>query len=203
MELIVATRNKDKLKEIKALLKGLPVKVVSLKNFGYVPEVKEDGATLEVNAKKKAVQVARFLKGLAVGDDSGLEVDSLGGKPGVYSARFSGKGATYKSNNEKLLKLLKGKPLSKRRASFRCAIAFADKGRLIGVVEGRSCGTIGFESKGRAGFGYDPIFVPDGYKKTFAEIGIRRKNRISHRSKALIKAKKMIARYCRQKKAKV
>ena len=200
MELVVATRNQDKLKEIKTLLKGLPIKVVSLKNFWHAPEVKEDGMTLEANAKKKAVQTSRFLKGLAVADDSGLEVASLGGKPGVYSARFSGKGATYKSNNEKLLRLLKGVPLTKRKACFRCSIAFADKGRLIGVAEGRCRGTIGFESKGRAGFGYDPIFLPNGYKKTFAQIGIKRKNRISHRSKALIKAKGMIAKHCRNQK---
>jgi len=195
MELIVATRNQDKLKEIKILLKGLPIKVVSLSNFEHVPEVKEDGATLEANAKKKAVCVSRFLKKLAVADDSGLEVPSLGNRPGVYSARFSGKGATYKTNNEKLLNLLKGAPLSKRRASFRCAIAIADKGKIVGAAEGRCSGRIGFEPKGRTGFGYDPLFIPNGYKKTFAQLGIAKKNKISHRSRALVQAKKIIKRY--------
>lgn len=192
MELVVATRNQHKLKEIKTLLRGLPVKVLSIDNFKGVPEVKEDGATLKANAKKKAVQVSRFLKRLVIADDSGLEVKSLGGKPGVYSARFSGKGATYASNNEKLLRLLKGLEAGKREALFRCVIAIADKGRLVGLAEGRSRGRIGFEPKGRAGFGYDPVFMPNGYKKTFAQLGIIQKNRISHRSRALLKARNII-----------
>lgn len=195
MELIVATRNQDKLKEIKTLLKGLPIKVISLNAFKGIPGIIEDRKTLEGNAKKKAVQVSRFLKRLAVADDSGLEVDALKGRPGVYSARFSGRGATYTSNNSKVLRLLRDVPASKRKACFRCVIAVADRGRLVGIAEGRCKGRIGFEPKGRAGFGYDPIFIPNGYKKTFAEIGIRNKNKISHRSKALIKAEKFIRRY--------
>ena len=195
MELVVATRNQHKLKEIKTLLKGLPVKVLSINNFKGVPEVIEDGATLKANAKKKAIQVSRFLKRLVIADDSGLEVKVLGGKPGVYSARFSGKGATYTSNNEKLLRLLKGLPAGKRKALFRCVMAVADKGRLVGLTEGRSRGRIGFEAKGRAGFGYDPVFISDGYKKTFAQLGIKKKNRISHRSRALVKARKIVKRY--------
>ena len=195
MELVIATRNKHKLREIKALLKGLPVDVFSLESFKGVPDVIEDGKTLEDNAVKKAVQISRFLKKLAVADDSGLEVEYLNGDPGVYSARFSGKGATYKSNNEKLLRLLKGVPLSKRKACFRCVIVVADKGKVIGVAEGRCSGNIGFESKGHNGFGYDPLFIPGGLKKTFAQIRASRKNKISHRSKALAKAKKIIAKY--------
>ncbi len=192
MKLVVATRNKDKLKEIKTLLKGLPIKVISLNSFKDVPEVIEDGKTLEANARKKAIQVSRHLKKLAVADDSGLEVPVLGNRPGVYSARFSGKGATYSSNNKKVLRLLKGTPISKRTACFRCVIAVADKGKVVGIAEGRCRGRIGFEPKGRAGFGYDPIFVPNGHKKTFAEMGLKKKNRISHRGKALVKAKKLI-----------
>ena len=192
MKLVVATRNKDKLKEIKTLLKGLPIKVISLNSFKDVPEVIEDGKTLEANARKKAIQVSRHLKKLAMADDSGLEVPVLGNRPGVYSARFSGKGATYSSNNKKVLRLLKGTPISKRTACFRCVIAVADKGKVAGIAEGRCSGRIGFESKGRAGFGYDPIFVPNGHKKTFAEMGLKKKNRISHRGKALVKAKKLI-----------
>jgi len=195
MDLVVATRNKDKLREIKALIKGLRVKVFCLDSFKGVPEVIEDGKTLEDNAIKKAVQVSKFLKRFAVADDSGLEVDYLDGDPGVYSARFSGKRATYKSNNEKLLRLLKGTPLYKRKAFFRCVIAVADKGKIIGVAEGRCRGKIGFESKGDNGFGYDPVFMPDGYKETFAEMAAVGKNKISHRSKALAKAKKIILKY--------
>ncbi len=195
MELVVATRNKDKLKEIKALLKGLPVEVFSLDSFKGVPEVIEDGLTLEENARKKAVQISRFLNKFVVADDSGLEVEYLDGDPGVYSARFSGKGATYESNNKKLLRLLKNAPLSKRKACFKCVIAVADKGKVIGIAEGRCSGKIGFEPKGDNGFGYDPVFIPDGYKKTFAQMAPARKNKISHRSIALAKARKIIAKY--------
>jgi len=195
MELVVATRNEDKLREIKALLKGLPVNVFSLNSFEGVPDVIEDGSTLEENARKKAVQISRFLKKFAVADDSGLEVEFLNGDPGVYSARFSGKGATYKSNNEKLLRLLKDVPPAKRKACFKCVIAVADKGRIIGIAEGGCSGKIGFESKGDNGFGYDPVFIPDGYKKTFAQMGAVQKNKISHRSKALSKAKNIISKY--------
>lgn len=195
MELVVATRNKDKLKEIKALLKGFRVEVFSLDSFKLVTEVLEDGKTLEDNAIKKAVQVSKFLRRFAVADDSGLEVEYLDGDPGVYSARFSGKFATYKTNNEKLLKLLKGAPLPKRKACFRCVIAIADKGRVIGVAEGRCRGKIGFESKGDNGFGYDPVFMPNGFKKTFAQMSASQKNKISHRSIALKKAKSIISNH--------
>lgn len=195
MELVAATRNKNKLREIKALLKGLPAKVFSLDSFKGAPEVVEDGNTLEENAIKKAVQISRFLKKFAVADDSGLEVEYLNGAPGIYSARFSGKNATYKSNNEKLLRLLKGVPPAKRKACFKCVIAVADKGKVIGIAEGKCMGKIGIESKGGNGFGYDPVFTPDGYKKTFAEMAPAKKNKISHRSRALAKAKKIIAGY--------
>jgi XTP/dITP diphosphohydrolase len=195
MQLIVATRNRDKLKEIRTLLKALPLKVKSLDSFKNVPDVIENGRTLESNAKKKAVQTSRFLKTLVVADDSGLEIKALGGKPGVYSARFSGKNATYDSNNEKVLRLLKNISAGKRKAAFRCVMAIADKGRIIAVAEGRCSGRIGFKPLGREGFGYDPLFIPDGYKKTFAQIGMKRKNSISHRSKALKKARVIIKRY--------
>jgi XTP/dITP diphosphohydrolase len=195
MELVVATRNKDKLREIKALLEELPVEVFSLNSFKGVPDVIENGSTLEENARKKATQTSRFLKKFVVADDSGLEVKFLNGDPGVYSARFSGKGATYKSNNEKLLRLLKRVPLAKRKACFKCVIVVADKGKIIGVAEGVCNGKICFESRGNNGFGYDPVFMPDGYKKTFAQMSAVQKNKISHRSKALSKAKNIISKY--------
>ncbi|MFC1624054.1 RdgB/HAM1 family non-canonical purine NTP pyrophosphatase [Candidatus Omnitrophota bacterium] len=196
MELVVATRNRDKFTEIKTLLNDLPLQALSLNNFKDVPEVKEDGLTFEANAKKKAIQTSRFLKRLVISDDSGLEVEVLRGKPGVYSARFSGKGATYASNNRKLLGLLKDTPLYKRKAQFRCVIAIADRGKIVGVREGRCKGRIGFKSVGETGFGYDPIFIPYGYKRTFAQLGAYKKNKISHRKRALVKAKKVIKRYC-------
>ena len=141
-----------------------------------MPEVKEDRLTLEGNAKKKALQTSKFLKKLVVADDSGLEVESLKGAPGVYSARFSGRGATYASNNEKLLRLLKDLPKSKRKARFRCVISLADQGKLVGVRKGTCIGKIGFKPLGRSGFGYDPVFIPFSYKKTFAQLGIKKKN---------------------------
>jgi len=195
MELVVATRNKDKLREIKALLKELPVEIFSLDSFKDVPDVVEDGRTLEDNAIKKAVQVSKFLKKFTVADDSGLVLEYLNGDPGVCSARYSGEGATYKSNNEKLLRFLKGVPLAKRKACFKCVIAVADKGRVIGTAEGVCSGKICFTLKGDNGFGYDPIFIPDGCKKTFAEMDPARKNEISHRNKALAKTKKIISKY--------
>ena len=195
IELVIATRNKDKLKEIKTLLKDLPIKILSLDGFKCVPEVKEDRKTLEGNANKKALQISRFLKKLVVADDSGLEVAAIGNKPGVYSARFSGKSATYKSNNSKLLKLLSGVPFSKRKAMFRCVIAVADRGEMVGLAEGRCNGRIGFKPAGKTGFGYDPVFIPNGHKKTFAQMGLKKKNKISHRSKALIKTKDIIRNY--------
>lgn len=195
MKLIVATRNQHKLKEIKVLLRGVPVKVISLADFKNVPAVKEDRKTLEANAKKKAAVVSRALKAFVVADDSGLEVKALKGAPGVYSARFSGRKATYASNNEKLLNLLKDVPLGGRQARFRCVIAIADRGRTIGLAEGRCDGKITFRPMGRLGFGYDPVFIPTGYKKTFAQLGLNKKNRISHRSRALTQAKAIIKRY--------
>jgi len=195
MRIVVATGNRDKLKEIRTLLKGLPLQFESLNSFKGVPKVIENGRTLESNAGKKAVQTSKFLKTLVVADDSGLEIKALGGKPGVYSARFSGKNATYDSNNKKVLRLLKNIPRDKRKAVFRCVIAMADKGKIIGIAEGKCGGRIGFNPEGRNGFGYDPIFIPDGYKKTFAQLGINKKNSISHRSKALVKAKAIIKKY--------
>lgn len=195
MELVVATRNQHKLYEIKTLLKNLPIEVFSLDSFKNVPEVVEDGKTMEENAIKKAIQTSKFLKRIVIADDSGLEVDALNGRPGVFSARFSGKGATYESNNIKLLNLLKDTPLNKRKATFRCIIAIADNGKMIGLAEGRCHGKVGFYPKGKNGFGYDPVFIPSGYKKSFAQLSPLEKNKISHRGKALAKAKQLILKY--------
>ena len=160
-----------------------------------IPDVVENGKTFRWNSIKKAVTISKFLKAFVIADDSGLMVWAIGGKPGVRSARFSGPNAADKDNNKKLLGLMKNVPAVKRKATFVCAIALADSGKLIGTVEGRCNGRLQYEPKGENGFGYDPLFVPNGYKRTFAEMKPGFKNRISHRSKALEKAKKVIERY--------
>ena len=198
MELVVATKNKKKLEEIKEILKGLDLKISSLINYNRTPRIIENGKTFRDNAIKKAVKIARFTKKLTLGEDSGLCVDALEGKPGVYSSRFAGKNKSDAGNNAKVLKLLEGKPLNKRKAHYICAVALADKDGLLSVVEGRCNGFIGFDLKGKYGFGYDPIFVIPKYKKTFAQLGPRIKHKMSHRFRALEKAKKIIQKYIEQ-----
>ncbi len=195
MELIVATKNKKKLGEIKEILKGLSLKIISLADFPKTPQIIENGKTFQENAIKKAVKTARFTKQLTMGEDSGLCVDALGGKPSVYSARFSGKDKSDEKNNLKLLEVLKGLPVNKRKAHYCSAVALADKNGLIGVVEGKCDGLIGFEPKGAFGFGYDPLFVIPKYGKTFAQLGVGIKHKMSHRYHALKKARKIIKKY--------
>ena len=195
MELLVATKNKKKLQEIEEILKDLNLKIASLADYPKPPQIVEDGKTFTANAVKKAVKTARFTKKLTLGEDSGICVKALGGKPGVYSSRFSGKDKSDLKNNLKLLKLLKKIPLSKRRAYYVCAVALADQSGLVGAVEGRCNGLIGFEPKGTHGFGYDPLFIIPKYKKTFAQLGPQIKHRMSHRYHALKKARKIIQKY--------
>lgn len=197
-KLVVATQNKKKLEEIKEILRGLDLKISSLINYNLTPRIIENGRTFRDNAIKKAVKIARFTKKLTLGEDSGLCVDALEGKPGVYSSRFAGNNKSDARNNAKVLKLLEGKPLNKRKAHYVCAVALADKDGLLSVVEGRCNGFIGFELKGKYGFGYDPIFVIPKYKKTFAELGPYIKHKMSHRFRALDKAKKIIQKYIEQ-----
>jgi len=194
--LIIASTNKNKKREIKNLLKGLKVKVLSLEEANRkVPVIVEDGKTFRQNAVKKAVTISKVLNDFVIADDSGLEVDCLGGKPGVRSARFARAKATDKENNGKLLRLMKKFPSTKNRgATFVCSIALADKGILIGTVQGECRGKIGLKRKGNNGFGYDPLFTPDGYKLTFAQMKAAFKNRISHRAIALKKAREVIKR---------
>ena len=198
MELVVATRNKKKLKEIKELLEDTGIKILSLKDIPHAPSIVEDGETFIQNAVKKAATIAQFTKKLTLGEDSGLEVKVLKNKPGVYSARFSGPGATDRKNNLKLLRLLKNAPLKKRGARYVCAIALADKNGLIFTGEGRCSGLIGFKSKGTFGFGYDPLFIIPKYNKTFAQLGRQIKHKMSHRAKALNKLNKFILKYLRK-----
>jgi len=193
-EIVVATRNRHKVREIRKILSDLGVNVLSLDGFGKVPDVLEDKKTFEGNASKKARIISKFTHRLTISDDSGLEVDALGGRPGVRSARFAGKEQDYLKNNMKLLKMLEGVPSKKRKARFICVISIARGGRVLEVVKGTCSGRIGFKMKGKTGFGYDPVFVSPAYGKTFAELGPKIKNRISHRYRALKKAKSAIRR---------
>ena len=194
--IVIATSNKNKKRELKKLLKGLKVKVSHLSGVKtHLPTVIEDGKTFRQNAIKKALTFSRYVDGLILADDSGLAVDALDGKPGVRSARFAHAKARDEENNAKLLYLMQNVPAKKRQATFVSVIALAEKGVLLGTAEGRAKGVIGFESKGKNGFGYDPLFTPKGYGRTFAEISGAFKNRISHRSKALKKAKAIIRKY--------
>ena len=201
MQLLIATRNRDKLKEISAILADLNLEVISTADRKDLPEIVEDGATVRDNAVKKAVETARAARMLTLADDTGLEVDALNGEPGVRSARFAGENATYHENNKKLLSQLHGLPLEKRSARFRCVVAIADENGLVDTVEGICNGVIVVEERGGGGFGYDPLFIPDGQVKTFAELSLDVKNRISHRAKALQKARAMLFRYLRERSA--
>jgi XTP/dITP diphosphohydrolase len=199
MQLLVATRNKHKLKELAALLGDLPLELISTADMPNLPGVVEDGATIRDNAIKKAIQTARMARKLTVADDTGLEVDALKGEPGVRSARFAGDEATYHENNKKLLQLLDDVPYEKRSARFRCCVAIADENGLYDCVEGICNGTIIEAERGGGGFGYDPLFLADGQTKTFAGLSPEVKNRISHRAKAMQKAWAVLSRYLREK----
>ncbi len=197
MKLVIATRNKDKFKEIKEILKGIPeeIEIVSLFDFPNFPKIVEDGKTLEENAIKKAKTAQELLKLPTIGEDTGLEVEYLNGAPGVYSARFAGPGCSYSDNNEKLLSLLEGVPFEKRKAKFRCVVCFSQPSGEIKIVEGAIDGFISTEPKGTNGFGYDPVFFVPEYKKTFAELPSEIKNKISHRAKAFQKAKEILLEF--------
>ena len=200
MELVAATKNKKKLGEIKEILKDLDLEISSLSDYPKTPRIIESGKTFKDNAIKKAVKIAAVTKKLTLGEDSGLCVYALGGKPGVYSSRFSGKDKSDKKNNLKLLKLLKGLPLSRRKAYYSSAVALADEDGLLAAVEGRCFGLVGFELKGNLGFGYDPLFIIPKYRKTFAQLGEKIKHKMSHRYHALRKVKKIILKYIEQKR---
>lgn len=188
IEIVLATSNKKKIEEIKRIISIPNVKFVSLSAFPDAPEVVEDGKTFAENAIKKAKEVAKALNMLAIADDSGLEVDALDGKPGVYSARYAREGASDYENNMKLLTELEGVPKHKRAANFRCVIAFASPEDLILTAEATCDGYIADDMRGDMGFGYDPLFTRYEDHKTFAEILPTHKCRISHRAKALEKA---------------
>ncbi|MCR4399422.1 MAG: XTP/dITP diphosphatase [Syntrophomonadaceae bacterium] len=192
--LVLATRNRKKRAELEAILAPLGLRVHTLDEFPEVPEVVEDGATFEANARKKARAVAEATGLVALADDSGLEVDALGGLPGVHSARFAGEPADDARNNQLLLERLRDVPPERRGARFRCVIAVAVPGGETFVAEGSCEGRIGCEPAGEGGFGYDPLFIVDGYGQTFAQLPPEVKHRISHRGRALAAAADILAR---------
>jgi len=198
-ELIVATTNKGKLKEIKTLLKDFDFKITSLADYPDAPEIIEDGKTFDQNALKKAATIALYTRKLTLGEDSGLEVKILGNQPGIYSARYSGSNATDNKNNLKLLRSLRGIPLDQRQARYRCSAVLVDGERTIDVVHGRCGGLIALRLKGSNGFGYDPLFFLPRYNKTFGELDPSIKSKISHRARALKKIRKSLQKYLLKK----
>ncbi len=185
--IVLASRNRGKTREIADLLKDFPVEIKNLDEFGPISEVEEDGSTFEENAFKKASFVAKALGLPAMADDSGLEVEALGGTPGVYSARYAGDRATDKENNAKLLMEMNGK--KNRAAAFMCVISIAVPAGVALTYEGRCEGLIAEAPAGDNGFGYDPIFFYPAMQKTFAQLTVGEKNLVSHRGKALAEVK--------------
>ncbi|MCB4756471.1 MAG: RdgB/HAM1 family non-canonical purine NTP pyrophosphatase [Elusimicrobia bacterium] len=195
ISLVLATHNRHKVKEIKAILKKAgrsKIRVLTLDHFPHIKPIKEDLPTLEGNASKKARAVARATGQLALADDTGLFVPALRGKPGVRSARFAGPKCDYADNCRKLLRLMRGKPLSKRKAIFRCVAALATSTGRVFLAQGRVRGKITFAPRGKNGFGYDPVFFVPKYGKTFAEMPSRLKNGISHRYQAFVKVPRLL-----------
>jgi len=182
--LLVSTRNAHKVAEIREIL-GADFEVLDLSTIAGVGEVEETGVTFEENATLKALAMSGRFDGWVIADDSGLEVDALDGAPGVWSARFSGSGATDASNCALLLEKLEGVRGKERSARFRCVIVLAQAGRKLAAFSGSVEGVIINQEKGAGGFGYDPLFVPEGHCETFAQLGSDVKNALSHRARAL------------------
>lgn len=187
MDIVVATRNRKKVEEIKRITEGMAISILTLDDFPECPEVFEDGTTFEENAIKKAVTVARYTGKPALADDSGLEVSALGGAPGTMSARYAGEIAGDRNNVEKLLHEMRSLPDEQRKARFVCCIVLALPDGSVVTFYGYSEGRIGMEPKGFNGFGYDPIFYPCGHSRTFAEMSDEEKDALSHRGIALRK----------------
>jgi len=180
--LLVATGNSHKTEEISAML-GEGFEVSDLSSHPDLPAVDETGTTFLENATLKAVEISEQVPGMILSDDSGLEVDALKGAPGVYSARYAGENGNDQANNDKLLEDLNG--VADRSARFRCVIVIAEAGKVLAHFEGKVEGKIIHQGQGDGGFGYDPLFVPDGFKKSFAELGSEVKNGLSHRARAM------------------
>ena len=191
MKLIIATHNSDKEKELRSVLDDCPVEVMSLEQFPEIGDIEETGSTLYENAKLKADTVNRITNLPCLGDDTGLEVDALGGAPGVYSARYAGDNVSYKDNVIKLLSELRSTPSEKRTARFRTIIFYTDGEREL-YTQGEIQGIITKSPRGSNGFGYDPVFYIPELKKTMAELTSAEKNKLSHRGQAMGKFRKLL-----------
>ncbi len=196
MKLLLATRNRDKVREIRSVLADLDVELICAADVPDLPEVEEDADTLEGNAIKKAMTLHKMTGLPTLADDTGLEVEALGGAPGVFSSRYAGPDATYADNVQKLLQAMRDVPESRRQAQFRTVVAFAHDGN-VETVEGICRGVITTEPRGSNNFGYDPVFYVPDLGKTMAEMTLEEKNRISHRGRALQEIKKRLAAYFR------
>ena len=192
MRIVLATNNKHKIREIKNILADLSMEILTLEDFTGFPKVEETGKTFEENAIIKAQAIYQFTGLPSVADDSGLEVDALDGAPGVLSSRFAGEHYSFEDNNRKLLSLMKDIPRERRGAKFICVVALAKDVNHIVTVKGEVKGIITFEEKGENGFGYDPVFYLPHLNKTFAQLSLEEKNKISHRAQAFAKAKELI-----------
>jgi XTP/dITP diphosphohydrolase len=194
MRLLIATRNAHKTREFAQLL-GAQFDVYDLSEHPRIPAIPEKGNSFAENATTKALVASKNVSGLIVADDSGLEVHALGGAPGIFSARYAGENATAEQNIEKLLgELSTQSQVTSRRARFRCVLAIARRGELIGTVEGTVEGNIADQPRGKDGFGYDPIFVPAGFDHTFAEMPPELKNQLSHRARAVVALREQLRR---------
>lgn len=193
MEIVIATANRHKLEEIRTLLGGIDVPLLSLHDLATPPSLPEEGKTYLENAAHKATTVFRLTGKVAIGEDSGLEVDALGGGPGLLSRRFGGGRLTDSQRNALLLEHLKDVPPANRTARFRCVVALVDSAGRMRSFEGTCEGLIATSPRGSEGFGYDPIFLVPRYGKTMAELGLKIKNRISHRARAFAKVKTYLA----------
>ncbi|MFZ7133670.1 MAG: XTP/dITP diphosphatase [Eubacteriales bacterium] len=191
MRIVIATGNDHKKEEIKEIL-GNQFEIVTMKEEGIQIEIEENGSSFEENALIKARSLIHYTHDHIIADDSGLEVDYLGGQPGIYSARYAGAGATDNDNNTKLLAELNHVPISLRHAKFVCVIAMIFPDGREHIIKGECKGTIALEYNGSGGFGYDPLFIVDGVDKTFAQLTSQEKNRISHRGEALQQLKELL-----------
>lgn len=198
-EVVIATKNKGKALEFEQMFQPFQIQVKTLLDLPEFPEIEETGATFEENAIIKAESVMKETKAMVMADDSGLVIDALDGRPGVYSARYAGPEKDDEANIQKVLRELEGVPLSKRTARFYCALALAIPGRETITVNGICEGFITFEKKGANGFGYDPIFFVQGYERTMAELLPNEKNKISHRAKALAKMRTILEQLERER----
>ena len=197
-KLLLATGNAKKLKELQEILADLPVQCLSLRDFPDVQNVEETGQTFEENAKVKALGYAGQTGLLTLGEDSGICCDALKGAPGVFSARFCGESKNDDANNTKLLESMRDVPDEKRTAYYESAIALAEPEKLIGVVRGQVHGLITRNLRGNGGFGYDPLFFYPPYEKTFGEVPIEMKHRVSHRGQALGKFRELLQNYLKR-----